>query len=209
MKSSTGRNLLIGCGAIVAVLVLCGCAAVLINVLGQAAGMPSIVATVPPATETEAIAEPTSAPVSEATDEPTGGLGATRSWWDDAWTYAGDDLLGPIFEASGGRSYIVTFVDGRAQRVEIRFAEGREAMNDLIGATALSVMPNDVRLGDLYQPDPTSSPEIYVLPGSSAWLAGLFSEEWWFGSDPGSLNAKYNLVDGKVSTIIVSTGNNP
>lgn len=190
-----------------AVFAACACVGLAINILGPLTGMTVTVA--PPTVTPQALIEPTSAPTAEVADEPTGGLGATRSWWDEAWTYAGDDMLGPIFESSGGRSCIVTFIDGRAQRVEIRFSEGREPMNDLIGATALSVMPNDVQLGDLYQPDPTSSPEIYVLPGSSAWLAGLFSEEWWFGSDPGSLTAKYNLVDGKATTIIVSTGKEP
>lgn len=205
--SKNRRRIGFGCGAVLALFGVCACIGIAANVLAPAVG---IAATVPPRTATSSPTdEPTAEPVIAATDEPTGGLGATRAWWDEAWTYSGDDLLGQVYEGTGGRSFIVTFVDGRAQRVEIRFATGREAMNDLIGGTAMSAMPNDVLVGHLYQPDPTNSPEIYVLPGSSAWLAGLFSEEWWFGSDPGSLNAKYNLVDGKATTIILSTGNNP
>lgn len=184
MKSSTGRNLLIGCGAIVSLLVLCGCAAVLINVLGQAAGMPSIVATVPPATETVAIAEPTSAPVAEATDEPTLGLGATQA----------------ALEGQLADDFIAYFANDRAWYVERQSRTGLD-----LEAELAALIPTDSVQVDTY---PIADGDRTARVYTSAWLAGQFGDDQWGGEQPGTFMVTFNSSE-PITRIVVATGNEP
>ena len=206
MKGGT-RWIAIGCGGLISLVTLCFCGAVLVNVLAPVAGMPPILATVPPATETsvaptDEVIDPTTGP---STDEPTVGLGASRTWWDANHTKTGDDLLSVVYDDS----YVVTFVGDRAQSVEARFQKGDEKNQIQIAAGLLLLSPRDVVIGEEYQPDKVNAPETFVVPCTSAWLADKFSEEWWFGSPPGTFMVIYHLYDGKATSMRLTTGNNP
>lgn len=214
MKRRNG--LLIGC---VALVLMCAAVMFFVNVVVPRMGLAA-----PVSTATVRVSELTIAPTLELTStpdvqstkppadlstvEPTTGLGATRAWWDSNFEQSGDDLLGVVY-TGGGKTYIVTFSDNRAQAIEIRFSKGDEAQNDELFATASGFMPSDVEFGETYQPDPITSPETFVVPAHSEWLSSVFTDEWWFGAEPGSLITIYHLVDGKASSIKLATGNNP
>lgn len=189
MTSNTTRRILIGCGALVTVAVLCGCAAVLFNVLTSAAGMPPILATVPPATLPVATSQPaTSSPTDEPTpvldSEPSGGLGATRAALEDQLA---DD-------------FIAYFVGDRAWYIERQSASGLDA-----DAEIRALIPTDSVLLDTY---PLADGDRTARVYTSAWLAGLFGDEQWGGEDPGTFTVTFNSI-GAVTRLVIATGENP
>ncbi len=196
MKANSSRRILIGCGALASVAILCGCGAILVNVFAPVAGSSPLAATVPPATP----APPTSTP------EPTGGLGATRAWWEREHRRTGEESLWQIFD---DKRYLVIFIDDRAQNIEKRFGQGVTLVESEVERQAAELLPTDAVFVEAYQPDAVNTPETHVMVYTSAWLAGVFDEAQWYGADPGTFIVLYHVYDGGVTNLIISTGNNP
>lgn len=164
------RPILIGC---VVVFVACACVGAMIQF---AAPKTAPLATRVPATPTLA-----------STDEPTGGLGATRAWWDPRLT---DSLT-------------VYFANDRAWYIERQWAIGQGAsdIDDEIAALA----PDDRELVDTFA---TSGGDRTARVYTSTWLADLFGDERWGGADPGTFTVTFN-ASGDVTRLVIATGNNP
>ncbi len=159
------RNLAVGC---VVVFVACACVGLAIQ-----AASPARVSPTP--------APPTSTP------EPTGGLGATRAWWDPRLT---DSLT-------------VYFANDRAWYIERQWPTG-QGTSDIEAAIA-ALVPDDRDLVDTFA---TSGGDRTARVYTSAWLAGLFGAEQWGGADPGTFLVTFN-ASGEVTRLVIATGNNP
>lgn len=158
-------------------------------------------------TDKSAAAQPSQTPSAPA--YASGGLGLDRTDWERAHSEGKpDNPSRPMFFAYEGGKFQVQFSEIRAGSVEyvervwgdrnaVPIEDARKESKQFIPADAKFVKTYTARSGstvDLYKSDS---------------LKGRFKDDDWTGGMPGDFIILYRNQTGKVTTFIISTGNNP
>lgn len=144
-------------------------------------------------------------PTSTATTEPTsfesGGLGLQTVDFEKSHVQTGTDIMGAIYD----NNLIVSFQNDRVWYIEQQWGSGASATPEEAEAIGETLIPADSVLVETYSPD--GRPETTVKLYMSESLRTYFGE--WNGGEPGNFIVQYNTIDGAVTRLVISTGNNP
>jgi DNA-directed RNA polymerase subunit RPC12/RpoP len=157
--------------------------------------------------EPTATLEPVNTPTREvAPSSPTGafssgGLGLSKAEWEQQHN-ADEDLDDMGFYDNG--KYLVLFIEDKVSEIELMLDEPNLTIDEA-RIEAQSLIPEDNQYLEAYSPDDSSEKMIEVY--SSESLIGQYEDdEVWFDSDPGTFSILYDVYDGFVPVVIISTG---
>lgn len=162
----------------------------------------------PPAATTEpptATVEdfPTKTSVIEAGSVESGGLGLARSEWEVGHTPQDPTHYAPLWTGYDGL-YDVAFQEEMVWLIDAQWAEPLTV--DEVETLSQVLIPADSQLIETYSPE--GRPETTVHLYMSDFLKGQFAGEVWIGGEPGNFTVQYNVFDGGVGRLVVTTGNN-
>jgi len=135
-------------------------------------------------------------------DLPSGSLGLDRAEWEQ------------LHKVSRSGSILTEYDDGRFQvgfsGDKVFILDQRFVVDRTLEAARLEtepLMPADSVLVKSYRPEglPMLTVDLYY----SEWLKQRFDAEQFIGGDPGQFIAMYDILDGRVPSVIMGLGNNP
>jgi hypothetical protein len=148
--------------------------------------------------------EPTNTPEATLEPFPSGGLGLSKAEWEQEHI---EDDTSDMFTNYDGGKYSVTFVDDKIQYLERVFTDGQPTL-DVARSEAQTLIPEDSQFLETYSPE--GLPELIVDLYISESLGERSESDWvWFDSEIGTFIAIYGVFDGRVTRMIIATGNNP
>ena len=133
----------------------------------------------------------------------SGGLGLAKAAWEKEHRETGKDILGPIYD----ERYIIIFIGNNIQYIERQWSTNNSVTSEAVETESKNLIPADSQLIETYSPE--GRPETIVNLYLSESLKSRFDADWWIGGEPGNFTVQYNVLDGKVTRMIIATGNNP
>ena len=139
------------------------------------------------------------------------GIGITRSEWESVHGLGETVDIFTKYNNDDGSEYSLIYVNDKATDVRYETTEElAQTWQDMHDFT-VSFIPQDAEFINSYTPE--DRPNLSVSVYHSNWLAGRFSieEGWiWHDEQPGTFFLlEYVFDDGKTTSFLVATGNNP
>lgn len=135
----------------------------------------------------------------------SGGLGLSKTEWEQVHTETELDYA-PVGTGYDGK-YDVVFQEGNVWFIERQWRTDDAITPDVVELESQNLIPVDSQLIETYSPE--GRPETIVNLYLSESLKSRFSTDLWIGGEPGNFTVQYNVYDGKVTRLIITTGNNP
>jgi hypothetical protein len=150
---------------------------------------------------------PTEAPTAVPEPLESGGLGLTRTQWEAKHGSGTKETLGYSYD---GGAYVVSYQadpagNETAWDIEQRWSEAGALSMDEARLASKMLIPQDSVFVRTYTSQGGRTVDLYT----SEWLKGRFAEQLFIGGEPGNFIVLYRAATGKVTSIIVATGNNP
>lgn len=138
-----------------------------------------------------------------AVEDSLVGLGSTKDYWNVVHRFH-DDQQGFVSYDQG--KYVVSFSsDKRIWYLEIVWGDENAVTLDYAMKDARTFIPEDSQYLDTYEPREYRIVEHF----SSTQLSSLFDEISWLGSPAGEFIVIYRIYNKKVTSYLISLGNNP
>lgn len=142
---------------------------------------------------------PTAAPVER---EPSRGLGMSRTAWE---AREGKSTKKEYVGERYGNDVLVYYIDERVEGIELQYADFNAMSPTDAKQLAELYLPEDRKLIETYTARDITAVHLYY----SEWLKDRFPADTFIGGEPGQFIVLYTPIDGKVTRIIMGTGNNP
>lgn len=132
-----------------------------------------------------------------------GGLGLSQQVWEQTHTKSSEDLGYIKYDSD---QYWVLFMEQKVWHLERDFTNTQPTLDEARMESSL-LIPEDSQLVETYHPE--GVPELTVDLYLSESLKACFPSDNWIGGEPGNFVVIFGVFDGRVSRMVIGTGNNP